>query len=108
VATIGYRLRESFRLPAHQDPEPDPGRLVGLCSWAAALGLLGLPVAGRAWVAFHTEAVPGWFEPLVVTMGVVGITLTAAAFLAIHRRHLPWLLLTAATATLITTAAIAL
>ena len=108
MATIGYRLRESFRLPAHRDPEPDPARLVGLCSWTAALGLLGLAIAGRASVAILTGAVPGWFEPLVVTMGVVGITLTAAAFLAIHRRHLPWLLLTAATVTLVTAAAVTL
>lgn len=106
VMTIGDRfqggLRQSFRLPGQRDPAPHPARLAGVCSWAAALGLLGLPVAARASVAIIAGAPPGWFEPAVVTVGLVGIGLTVASFSAIHCRRLPWLLLAAATAALAT------
>lgn len=90
-------LRDRFRLPGRRDPAPHPGRLIGVCTWAACLALLGLPVAGRSSVAIITGAAPAWFEPAVVTVGVCGILLTIAAFAAIHRPRLPWLLLIGAT-----------
>lgn len=90
-------LGASFRLPSRHDPAPHPARLAGICAWAAGLGLVGLPVAGRISVAIVTNGAPGWFEPTVVTVGVLGIVLTVAAFAAIHRRWLPWLLLAVAT-----------
>lgn len=79
---------------------PHPARLIGICTWAAGLGLIGMPVAGRSSVAVLTDAAPPWFEPTVVLAGMLGIGLTIAAFAAIHRRWLPWLLLLAATALL--------
>lgn len=99
-AKLVERNRNCFRLPDRHDPAPHPARLVGICGWAAALGLLGLPVAGRSSVAIITDNAPAWFEPTVVLVGVLGIVMTAATFAAIHRRRLPWLLLTAATALL--------
>jgi hypothetical protein len=95
VVTVGYRLRKSFRLPAGTDPAPSPARLAGVCAWAAALGLLGLPIAGRAAVALITRT-PAWLGPTMTAIGLLGITLTVAAFMAIHRHDLPWTLLTAA------------
>jgi hypothetical protein len=94
---LAVRLRERFRLPGRHDPAPHPGRLAGVCTWAAGLGLLGLPVAGRSSVAILTHAAPAWFEPVVVTIGMLGIAVTVAGFAAIHRRWLPWHLLTAGT-----------
>lgn len=107
MATVGYRLRESFRLPAGADPAPGPGRLLGVCVWAAALGLLGLPVAARTAVALATGA-PAWLGPVMTTVGVLGITVTGAAFAAIHHRNLPWKLLAAASVALAVNAGLAL
>jgi hypothetical protein len=94
---VAAQLRVRFRLPDRHDPAPHPARLAGICFWAVALALLGLPVAGRCSVAIITGAAPAWFEPVVVLVGVLGILVTASTFAAIHRRWLPWLLLVAAT-----------
>ncbi|MPZ26196.1 MAG: hypothetical protein GEV12_07020 [Micromonosporaceae bacterium] len=96
AAGLGDRLRGRFRLPGRHDPAPHPGRLIGVCTWAAGLGLLGLPVAGRSSVAIITHAAPAWFEPTVVVVGLLGMVLTVGSFAAIHRA-LCWHLLTAAT-----------
>jgi len=88
-----------FRIPSTGDPTPPAGRIVAMCGWAAALGLVGVFLAIRALVAL-VGSVPGWYEPVVTADGVVGIALTVAAFLAVHREKLPWYLLSAATATL--------
>lgn len=91
------RTTAPLRLPGRHDPAPHPVRLAGICVWAAGLALLGLPVAGRSSVAILAGVAPGWFEPTVVTVGLLGIVSTGAGFAAIHRRWLPWLLLAAAT-----------
>lgn len=75
--------------------------MVGMSAWAAALGLSGLAVGAHAMAAIVTGSAPGWFEPVVVPTGLLGITLTAAAFLAVHRRLLPWLLLGAGAVALV-------
>lgn len=93
--------RPSFKLPDRDIPVPHPIRLFGICAWAAGLGLFGLAVAGRSSVAIVTGSAPGWFEPVVVSVGVAGILVTAATFVAIHRRWLPWLLLAAGTGLLV-------
>jgi hypothetical protein len=82
--------------------------MVGLCAWAAALGLIGLPIAGRSSVAIILGSAPGWFEPVVVVVGLTGIAMTSAAFAAIHRERVPWRLLTAATVTLLVNLALVL
>lgn len=94
-------LRTSFKLPDRRVPAPHPIRLFAICAWAAGLGLFGLPVAGRSSVAIVTGTAPGWFEPVVVSVGVLGILVTAATFAAIHRRWLPWLLLLGGTVLLL-------
>jgi hypothetical protein len=91
------RLRSSFRLPDRRVPAPHPARMLGICAWVAVLGLVGLLVAGRSSVAIVTGAAPAWFEPTVLTVGVLGMALSGATFAAIHRRRLPWLLLAVAT-----------
>jgi hypothetical protein len=64
------------------------------------LGLVGVAIALRALIAIVSGVVPHWFEPAVVGTGVAGIALTVGGFMAVHRRHLPWALLGAASATL--------
>jgi hypothetical protein len=95
VTAIGF-----LRLPSAGDPSPTPGRIGAMCCWAAGLGLAGVLLAIRALAAILGE-VPEWYEPVVVTAGAAGIALTVAAFLAVHRRRLPWALLTAATTALL-------
>jgi hypothetical protein len=43
---------------------------------------------------------PGWYEPTLAAAGLACVALVVAAFLSIHRRVLPWLLLLGATAPL--------
>jgi hypothetical protein len=101
-------VAERFRLPASHDPTPQPARMLGVCAWATALGILGIGVALRALVAMLAGQMPHWFEPAITTTGLLGIALTAAAFAAVHRRRLPWALLGAATLMLGATLAVSL
>jgi hypothetical protein len=96
-APRAVRLRGGLQLPDRRNPVPHPVRLFVICSWAAGLGLLGLPVAARSSIAIIAGSAPSWFEPVVVSVGLLGIIVTAATFAAMHRRWLPWLLLLAGT-----------
>jgi hypothetical protein len=96
-------LPGSLRLHGSPDPAPQPQRVIGMCAWAAVLGLLGLVVAARALWAIMTGLAPGWFEPAAIGSGLAGIGLTVAGFTAIHRRYLPWAMLAAASAALAAT-----
>jgi hypothetical protein len=89
--------RTVLRLPGPDDPAPDHRTMAGICVWAAALGLFGLAIGGRAFTALLAGGTPGWYEPTVIVVGVAGMALTAAAYLAVHHRRLPWALLSAAT-----------
>jgi hypothetical protein len=100
-ATVRQRRPAGLRLPAPDDPPPATGRMLGVCAWAALLGVVGLAVAGRALVALLTGGAPDWYEPTVLAGGVAGIGLTATAFLAVHHRRLPWVLLATATVPLV-------
>jgi hypothetical protein len=93
-------VADRFRLPASNDPAPQPGRMLGVCAWATALGFVGVGVALRALVALLAGRTPAWFEPTITTVGMVGIALTTAAFASVHRNRLPWALLGASTVTL--------
>jgi hypothetical protein len=93
-------LTRRFRLPGVADPAPGQRRLVAVCAWAGALGVGGTVIALRLLVnLFQTEG--GWYRPAITFIGAVGVVTTAAAFASIHRRRLPWMLLTAGTVTLL-------
>ncbi|BCJ70834.1 hypothetical protein CS0771_03780 [Catellatospora sp. IY07-71] len=92
-----------FRLPGEDDPSPRSGRLLGLCTWAAAMAFLGLIPGGR--LAFSLALnldLPPWYAPVSLTLGVLGVAAVAAGFFAVHRHRLPLYLFTAATLLLLT------
>jgi hypothetical protein len=97
VAALAPDRTAVLRLPGPDDPAPDHRTMIGVCVWAAALGLLGLAVGGRAFAAVISGGTPGWYQPTVIAVGIVGMALTAAAYLAVHHPRLPWALLAAAT-----------
>jgi hypothetical protein len=109
-ATREARLRRqpmpAITMPGPHDPPPDTHRMIGICAWAAVLGLIGLAIAGRALVALVMSAPPGWYEPTVVLVGLLGMGLTAAAYLAVYHPRLPWALLGAATVPLVANLAV--
>ncbi len=67
--------------------------LAGLAAWAAALGLGGLVMGIRGLIIIIATRPPHWYEPTMIVMGLVGIALTAGAFLTVQHRHAPWALL---------------
>jgi hypothetical protein len=89
-----------FRFPSADDPEPATRRLLGMSLYATLLGLVGLAVGVRGVVAIIAERTPGWYEPTLAVTGLACVALVVAAFLSIHRRILPWLLLVTAAAPL--------
>jgi hypothetical protein len=101
MSALGTAVRaataERFRLPAGNEPAPQTGRMLGVCAWATLLGFVGVGIALRALVALLAGDAPGWFEPTITTVGMLGIALTTAAFTAVHRARLPWALLGTAT-----------
>lgn len=80
---------------------PPHARVIAVSTWAGLLGLAGLAFGARVGLMLILAGGrPGWFAPTVVCAGLAGIALTVGAFLAIQGRKLPWLLLSAATASL--------
>jgi hypothetical protein len=79
---------------------PAPRRLVGLCAWAAAVGIIGVLIGIWAAIAFLAGA-PGWFLPVAGLIGVAGVGFTMGAFVTARQRQIPWALLSAATLCLI-------
>lgn len=82
------------------DRQPRLRQMLGVCGWAALLGVVGLVVGIRGFVATLMEAAPGWYEPAMIAVGIVGIGLTVGAFATVYRRRMPYILLSAATITL--------
>jgi hypothetical protein len=76
-------------------------QLMGVCGWAAILGAVGLIVGIRGFIGDLMGQTPSWYEPTMIGVGIVGIGLTVAAFATVHRRRMPYALLTAATAVLV-------
>ncbi|MEV1285563.1 hypothetical protein [Micromonospora sp. NPDC049679] len=95
------RITTVFRLPAPADPSPASGRLLAMCAWATALGILGLAVALRGMVGILAKAVPTWYEPALIAAGLAGIVLTVGGFSSVQRPRLPWIMLALATVPLI-------
>jgi hypothetical protein len=96
---LGERGR-TFRFPAADDPGPGPRRLLAMSLYTALLGLLALAVTLRGLLVIAGGQAPGWYQPAFVAAGLAGAAFVVAAFLSIHRRRLPWLLLACAAAPL--------
>jgi hypothetical protein len=90
-------------VPAPQAPPPG-SRLLAICGWAVLLDLAGLAVAVRGLIALAAGHAPHWYLASLLISGAAGIGLTAAAFLSVRQRLIPWLLLGAGTAALVTSA----
>jgi hypothetical protein len=84
-----------FRFPAADDPTPRTRRLLVTSLYASALGLVGVGVGARGFISVLGGA-PGWYVPVLTLLGLLSVTLVVGAFLSIHRRVLPYLLLLAA------------
>jgi hypothetical protein len=82
------------------DRQPRLRQMLGVCGWAAVLGAVGMVVGIRGFVADLMETTPGWYLPVMMATGLVGIGLTVGAFATVQRRRMPYALLTAATVTL--------
>jgi hypothetical protein len=89
-------LATHFRLPGTRDPEVRLRRLAGVSAWAALLGFGGLLLALRIMVGLFTD-IADWYLLLTFFLGVIGIGCTVGAFGSVHKRTLPWILLTGAT-----------
>jgi len=85
-----------FRFPAADDPAPGTRRLLAMSLSASTLGLAGVGVGVRGFVSILSGAAPAWLVPVLVILGLLSVTLVVGAFLSIHRRKLPYLLLLAA------------
>ncbi|MEU8658158.1 hypothetical protein [Actinoplanes philippinensis] len=84
-----------FRFPAPDDPPPGAGRMLAIAIYSAGLGLCGVAVGLYAVVAVFSGA-PVWYLPALAALTLLSVALVVAAFLAIHQRALPWVLLLAA------------
>ncbi|GAA2571667.1 hypothetical protein GCM10010435_52610 [Winogradskya consettensis] len=85
-----------FRFPAADDPTPGTRRLLSMSLYASMLGLGGVGVGVRGLVSQFGGGVPGWYTWVLAVLGMVSVALAVGAFLSIHRRWLPWVLLVAA------------
>jgi hypothetical protein len=93
-------VRVRFRIPLADDPVPEQRRLVLVSAWAGALGLAGVVVAMPVLIdLFRPEG--GWYRPVMMLIGLIGVGATAGAFASIHRRRAPWIGLTIGTAALL-------
>jgi hypothetical protein len=90
-----------FRFPAADDPAPGTRRLLAMSIYASLLGLAGVGIGIRGMVSQIGGGVPGWYVPVLAFLGMVSVVLSVGAFLSIHRRVLPWLLLLGAAVPLI-------
>jgi hypothetical protein len=77
-------------------------QLMGVCGWAALLGGLGLVIGIRGFIGDLMGKAPGWYEPSMIVVGILGIGLTVGAFVTVNRGRLPYALLGAASAVLLT------
>jgi hypothetical protein len=90
-----------FRFPGVDDPAPGTRRLLAMSVYASLLGLAGVGIGIRGMVSQIGGGVPGWYVPVLAFLGMVSVGLSVGAFLSIHRRVLPWVLLLGAALPLI-------
>ncbi|MEV4535816.1 hypothetical protein AB0J82_18510 [Asanoa sp. NPDC049518] len=90
-----------FRLGdlVHSDtrPTPESAHMLGVCAWGTALALAGVGVGIRGLAAIVGGIAPGWYQPALIVVGLIGVFLTVGAFVTIQRRYTPWLMLAFAT-----------
>ena len=91
----------AFRRPTLTQRGPKLRTLAALAGWAAAIGVIGLAVGIRGLILILVSTTPGWYEPTLIAMGLVGVALTAAAFLTVQYRYVPWVLLGLSSAVLL-------
>jgi hypothetical protein len=97
---LTWAASETRQLHEVEAPQPRLRQIVGVCGWAALLGVLGLAVGIRGLLADLIDYTPSWYEPMMIGIGLLGIGLTAGAFVSVHRRRTPYILLSAATVVL--------
>ncbi len=90
-----------FRFPGVDDPAPGNRRLLAMSVYASLLGLAGVGIGIRGMVSQIGGGVPSWYVPVLAFLGMVSVALSVGAFLSIHRRVLPWVLLLGAALPLI-------
>ena len=98
---LSWSRDSSVHLPRFDRRQPQLRQLIGVCGWAAILGVVGLVVGIRGFVGDLLGAAPGWYEPAMIAVGLVGIGLTVGAFVTVHRRRTPYILLGAASLVLV-------
>ena len=76
-------------------------QLAGMSGWAAALVFGGLIVAIRAFVGIVAGEAPGWYQPTIVIIGLIGILLAVAAFVLAQVPKIVWTALTLSTVVLL-------
>jgi hypothetical protein len=85
------------RWATRPNPGPPSVRMLALCAWATAIGVLGLAVGGWALAATAKGVTPSWYEPTLAAVGTAGVLFTAGAFATERWKRLPWLMLGLAT-----------
>jgi hypothetical protein len=85
-----------FRFPAPDDPAPGTARLLTMSLYASLLGLGGVGIGVRGMLSQLGGGVPDWYVLMLASLGMVSVALSVGAFLSIHRRVLPWVLLLSA------------
>ncbi len=78
-------------------PTPESAHMLGVCAWGTALALAGVGVGIRGLAAIIGGIAPGWYQPALIVVGLIGVLLTVGAFVTIQRRYTPWLMLAFAT-----------
>jgi hypothetical protein len=98
-ARLAGAVAERFRLPTPDDPSPEQRRLVIVSLWCCGLGVGGAAIALRVLLSlFQVDA--GWYVETMFAIGLVGLLCTVGAFVSLHRRILPLVMLSLATAAL--------
>ncbi|GAB3992447.1 hypothetical protein GCM10029992_01410 [Glycomyces albus] len=75
-------------------------RLAGVAIWALLLVLAGSVSAIVGLFHIFGDG-PGWFTPVFISTGVLGMMLTMMAFATLRFKGVPWMFMAAATATLL-------
>lgn len=87
--------------PDEQERRPALKIVAGVCAWAAVLGLADLILVIRGLVTILGGSAPGWYEPLLIGLGLGGIALAVTAFMTVQFRIVPWIFMALSSAAVI-------